>query len=197
MISICEKVTLKQLWKVKDSTVAQYYTSFKKVFFTEPHTFLYHALGKSHDFLISCFRSGQMFLKLWLFEKINFVILFLNKIKPCLIWWISHWYCVSKQETSFICSNMIDQMGFSGDDWLVEVYLSSVLTLVDNVWLVFFFSGIWCHGVIGGQISMDKIYERNMIFAWILRDSQHHAATFLDSTGLWIITEEFFYFQKL
>ena len=112
---------------------------FQKGFFTEPHTFLYHALGKSHDFLISCFRSGQMFLKLWLFEKINFVILFLNKIKPCLIWWISHWYCVSKQETSFICSNMIDQMGFSGDDWLVEVYLSSVLTLVDNVWLVFFF----------------------------------------------------------
>ena len=31
----------------------------------------------------------------------------------------------------------------------------------------------------------------------IERQSQHHAATSLDSTGLWISTEEFFYFQKL
>ena len=53
--------------------------------------------------------------------------------KPCLIWWISAWYCVSLQEASFICSNVIDPLAFSGDNFLGEVYLLSMSILVDNV----------------------------------------------------------------
>ena len=34
---------------------------------------------KSHDFLISCFESGHIFQKMWLFGKINFVIPFWTK----------------------------------------------------------------------------------------------------------------------
>ena len=76
MISICEKMRIKQLTKAKYSILASILHIFLKKFLTESHTYLHSTMSKSHDFLISCFESGRIFQKLWLFGKIHFVILF-------------------------------------------------------------------------------------------------------------------------
>ena len=62
-----------QLRKVKYSILATILPIF--LFLTEPHTYLYNTLCKSHDFLIFCFEPGSLFQKWWLFGKIHFVIL--------------------------------------------------------------------------------------------------------------------------
>ena len=59
MISICEKVRLQQLTKVKYSILASILDIFQNFFLTEPHTYLYNTMCKSHSFIISCFESGK------------------------------------------------------------------------------------------------------------------------------------------
>ena len=51
MIFNCE-VSLQQLRKAKYSILASTSHIFHKTFLTEPYTYLYNALCKSHDFLI-------------------------------------------------------------------------------------------------------------------------------------------------
>ena len=63
MISICKKVRLKQLRTAKYSISASLLHIFQHFFLTEPHTYLYNTLCKSHGFLISCFESGIIFQK--------------------------------------------------------------------------------------------------------------------------------------
>ena len=78
MISICEKVRLLQLRKAKYSILASISHIFQKKFLTKPHTYVNNTLCKSHDFLISCFESRQIFQEIQFFGKIHFVILFLT-----------------------------------------------------------------------------------------------------------------------
>ena len=70
-----EKVKWQQLRKTKCSTLTSI-LHILKIFLTEPQTNWNNTLCKSHNFLISCFESGHTFQKMWLFRKINFVILF-------------------------------------------------------------------------------------------------------------------------
>ena len=65
---------LQQLRKAKYSILA---SKEKKAFFLkEGHAYLYNNLCKSHSSLISCFESGNIFKKMWIFGKIHFAILF-------------------------------------------------------------------------------------------------------------------------
>ena len=64
MISICEKVRLQQLRKIKYSLLTSILHIFSKIFLTELYTYLYNTLCKSHDFLIPCFESGHIFQKM-------------------------------------------------------------------------------------------------------------------------------------
>ena len=89
MISLCEKVRLQQLRKAKCSILASISDIFQKNFLTEPHTCLYSTLCKSHDFLISCFQSGHIFSKVWLFGKIHFIILFWTR--SLVSWTLLYW----------------------------------------------------------------------------------------------------------
>ena len=73
------------LWKTRKAKypilVSTLYI-FRKNFLTELHTYLYNTLCRSHHFLVSCFDSGHIFQKMWLFWKIHFVI-FLWKKSLC------------------------------------------------------------------------------------------------------------------
>ena len=61
MISICERVRLQLLRKAIYSILTSILHIFQKKFLTEPHTYLYNTLCKSHGFLISYFESGNIF----------------------------------------------------------------------------------------------------------------------------------------
>ena len=66
------------LWKTrkaKYSILVSILYIFRKIFLTELHIYL----CKSHHFLVSCFDSGHIFQKMWLFWKIHFVIFFCEK----------------------------------------------------------------------------------------------------------------------
>ena len=73
MISTCEKVRFEQLRKAKYSILASISHICQK---KEPHTYLYNTLCKSHDFLISCFESGNIFKKCNFLEKFILSIFF-------------------------------------------------------------------------------------------------------------------------
>ena len=64
MTSICKKVRLQQLRKAKHSILATICTFFNFFFLREPRTYLYNTLFISHDFLIFCFKSGNIFQKM-------------------------------------------------------------------------------------------------------------------------------------
>ena len=70
-----KKVRLEQSTKAKYSILASILHIFVLFFLTEPHIYLYNTMCKSHGFHISCFESGNIFLKMWLFGKFHFVIL--------------------------------------------------------------------------------------------------------------------------
>ena len=76
MISICEKTRLQQLRKAKHLILTLILYIFRIYFLTKPHTYLYHTLCKSKDFLTYCFEPRHIFQKMCLFGKVNFVILF-------------------------------------------------------------------------------------------------------------------------
>ena len=84
MISICEKMRLKQLRKAKYWILASILHISYRFFLTESFTYLYNTMGKSHDFLISCFESWHTSQKIWLFGKICFVIHFWTRSAWCL-----------------------------------------------------------------------------------------------------------------
>ena len=70
------------LWKSKVTTIKKgkifnISLTFSKYFsYWSLYLLAQYIICKSHDFLISCFESGHISLKRWLFGKIHFVILF-------------------------------------------------------------------------------------------------------------------------
>ena len=60
---------LQQLRKAKFSILASISHIFQNLLLTEPHTYLYNELYKSHGFLISCFESGNILQKSGFLEK--------------------------------------------------------------------------------------------------------------------------------
>ena len=87
---------LQQLRKAKYSILASILQIFNFFFLTEPHTYLYNTWRKSHGFLISCFKFGNIFQKMWLFGKIHFVILF----------WTRSYLKINKLYTYLVFSNV-------------------------------------------------------------------------------------------
>ena len=59
-----KKVRLEQSTKAKYSILASILHIFVLFFLTEPHIYLYNTMCKSHGFHISCFESGNIFLKM-------------------------------------------------------------------------------------------------------------------------------------
>ena len=81
-LSKSEVTTIK---KCKIFNISLNIVNFWKMFLTEPHTYLYNTLCTSHDFCLSCFESGHISQKIWLFGEIDFVILFWTRSGPTAV----------------------------------------------------------------------------------------------------------------
>ena len=111
---------------------------FSKIFLTEPHSYLYNILCKSHGFLISRFESGNIFLKMWLFRKIHLVILFWTR--SCKIFFLLPSPFLRKKETWFWSLFFLIQNFYSFQDQInFSVRFLEFLILMIRIAFYFFF----------------------------------------------------------